>query len=159
MRSRPRCRALAKLRDGRVKASAEVIQKSPVGGLYRVYLQHIVSCDQEIERALSEFQPRVDPVEKPLPPDCKKRNRNAQKQRRKLGHRDAGFDVRTEAYKLFGVDVTQIPGLETSVFPLFSEVGRDLSRWPPADRFVSWLGLCPDNDISGGKILWRALES
>jgi transposase len=160
---------LAKLRDGRIKASMETIQKSLVGTwqpehlftlkqsreLYGVYLQHIVACDQEIETALSEFQPRVDPLEKPLPPDRKKRNRNAQKQRRKLGHRDAGFDVRTEAYKLFGVDVTQIPGLETSVFPLFSEVGRDLSRWPTADHFASWLALCPDNDISGGKVLWR----
>jgi transposase len=41
------------------------------------------------------------------------------------------------------------------VFMLFSEVGRDMSRWPAAAHFVSWLGLCPDNDISGGKVLWR----
>jgi transposase len=38
---------------------------------------------------------------------------------------------------------------------LFSEVGRDMSRWPSAGNFVSWLALCPDNDISGGKLLWR----
>jgi hypothetical protein len=43
----------------------------------------------------------------------------------------------------------------TLVLMLFSEVGRDLSRWPTASHFVSWLGLCPDNDISGGKVLWR----
>jgi transposase len=66
-----------------------------------------------------------------------------------------GFDMRTEAYQLFGVDLTQIPGLMTLVFMLFSEVGRDMSRWPTAAHFVSWLGLCPDNDISGGKVLWR----
>ena len=42
------------------------------------------------------------------------------------------------------------------VFILFSEVGRDMSRWPTAAHFVSWLGLCPDNYISGGKVLWRA---
>jgi oligopeptidase B len=41
------------------------------------------------------------------------------------------------------------------VFMLFSEVGRDMSRWPDAGHLVSWLGLCPDNDISGGKVLWR----
>ncbi|MFN9544660.1 MAG: transposase [Alphaproteobacteria bacterium] len=63
--------------------------------------------------------------------------------------------MREEAYKLFGVDLTQIPGLMTLVFPLFSEVGRDMSRWPSSAHFVSWLGLCPDNDISGGKVLWR----
>ncbi len=39
--------------------------------------------------------------------------------------------------------------------PRFSEVGRDMSRWPSAAHFVSWLALCPDNDISGGKLLWR----
>ena len=43
-----------------------------------------------------------------------------------------------------------------SVLPLFSEIGRDLSsRWPTAAHFVSWLNLCPDNDISGGRVLWK----
>jgi transposase len=41
------------------------------------------------------------------------------------------------------------------VLTLFSEVGRDMSRWPTAAHFVSWLALCPDNDISGGRVLWR----
>ena len=39
--------------------------------------------------------------------------------------------------------------------PLFSEVGRDMSSWPNAAHFISWPALCPDNDISGGKLLWR----
>ena len=39
--------------------------------------------------------------------------------------------------------------------PLFSEVGRDMSSWPTAAHFVSWLALCPDNDISGRKLLWK----
>jgi transposase len=65
------------------------------------------------------------------------------------------FDLRTETYKLFGVDVTQIPGLQENALPLFSEVGRDMSPWPTAAHFASWLALCPDNDISGGKLLWR----
>ena len=30
-----------------------------------------------------------------------------------------------------------------------------MSKWPSAAHFVSWLGLCLDNDISGGKVLWR----
>ena len=41
---------------------------------------------------------------------------------------------------------------------LFSELGRDMSRWPTAAQFASWLGLCPDNDISGGRILWRSVR-
>ena len=85
-----------------------------------------------------------------MPEDRKKKQRARKK---KSGNKD--FNLREEAYKLFGVDLTQIPGLMTLVFMLFSEVGRDMSRWPTAAHFVSWLGLCPDNDISGGKVLWR----
>ena len=29
----------------------------------------------------------------------------------------------------------------------------DMSKWPSAKHFASWLGLCPGNKISGGKIL------
>jgi hypothetical protein len=70
-----------------------------------------------------------------------------------------GFDLPTEAYKLFGVDVTQIPGVETIALPLLSEIGRDLSQWPTAAHFASWLGLCPGNDISGGRVLWRGAQN
>ena len=160
---------LAQRRDPRIRATAETIQKSLVGNwqpehlfvlrqsrlLYQTYQQQIAGCDQEIEKLLGAFEPRVDPAQKPLPAD-RKRNRNASKKRNKHGLPANGFDLRTEAYKLFGVDVTQVPGVETSVLPLFSEVGRDLaSRWPTAPHFVSWLNLCPDNDISGGRVLWK----
>jgi transposase len=155
---------LAKLRDPRVKASEETIRKSLEGNwraehvlilkqrleLYRYYREQISACDQEIEKLVAGFEPKVDPSQKPLPEDRKKQQRRHKK---KSGSPD--FDMRTEAYKLFGVDLTQIPGLMMLVFMLFSELGRDMSRWPTAAHFVSWLGLCPDNDISGGKVLWR----
>jgi transposase len=32
-------------------------------------------------------------------------------------------------------------------------VGRDLSGFRSAAAFASWLGLCPDNRVSGGKVL------
>ena len=162
---------LAQLRDPRIKADEETIRKSLVGNwrgehlftlkqsreLFRTYQQQIVACDQEIERLLGEFDPRVNPDKKPLPPD-RKRNRSSKKRRKKNGNSNPDYDLRTEAYKLFGVDLTQIPGLETAALPLFSEVGRDMSRWPTAARFVSWLALCPDNDISGGRVLWKAVR-
>jgi transposase len=159
---------LAKLRDPRVKADEETICKSLAGNwkpehlftlkqsceLYRTYQQQVVKCDSQIERLLSGFQPWADPNNKPLPPD-RKRNRSDKKRRKKTGNVGTEFDLRTEAYKLFGVDVTQIPGVETIALALFGEVGRDLSKWPTTAHFASWLGLCPDNDISGGRVLWR----
>jgi transposase len=155
---------LARLRDPRIKASEETIRKSLEGNwrgehiwalkqrlsLYRSYRDQINDCDQEIERLVAAFEPKVDPEERPLPEDRKQKQR---RRRKKSGNPD--FDRRTEAYRLFGVDLTQVPGLMMLVFMLFSEVGRDMSRWPTAGHFVSWLGLCPDNDISGGRVLWR----
>jgi transposase len=155
---------LATLRDPRIKASEETIRKSLEGNwrvehilvlkqrlsLYRNYRDKINDCDREIEKLVAAFEPKVDPEAKPLPEDRKQKQR---RRKRKSGSPE--FDMRTEAYKLFGVDLTQIPGLMMLVFMLFSEVGRDMSRWPTAAHFVSWLGLCPDNDISGGRVLWR----
>ncbi len=161
--------ALAKLRDPHIKASEETIRKSLVGNWraehlftleqsrqsYQHYQEQIGACDEAIEKLLLAFVPRVDPAERPLPTDRKRKQRGRKK---KNVNPKTGFDLRTESYKLFGVDLTQIPGLMAMVLTLFSEVGRDMSRWPTAGQFVSWLALCPDNDISGGRVLWRGMR-
>jgi len=63
--------------------------------------------------------------------------------------------MRSESYRLFGVDLTAVPGLTYNPLTLYSEIGRDMSRWKTAGHFTSWLTLCPDNDVSGGRVLWR----
>lgn len=130
---------LAKLRDPHIKASPEIIEKSLVGNwqaehlftlkqsrrLYAEYQQQLAECAAEIERLVGEFEPRVDPEVKPLPADSKK-NRNYAKKRKKRAKtqpRAREFDLRSEVYKLFGVDVTQIPGWEFLALLLCSEVG------------------------------------
>jgi hypothetical protein len=80
---------------------------------------------------LREFEPRIDSAERPLPLD-RKQYRSGSKRRKKNGHPHPEFDLRSETYKLFGVDVTQVPGFDESALQLFSEVGRDMSRWPTA---------------------------
>ena len=160
---------LAELRDRRIKANVETIRKSLEGNWrlehlftlrqardsYRHYQQQIDTCDEEIEKLIVQFEPRVDPEVKPLPPDGKQRQRRSKS---KMTNLKTGFDVRTESYKLFGVDLTQVPGLARNVLVLFTEVGRDMSKWATAGQFVSWAGLCPDNDISGGRVLWRGMR-
>jgi transposase len=156
---------LAKLRDPHIKADAETIRKSLVGHwrkehlftlkqsreMYRFYQKQIEDCDREIETLVGSTPPRVDPDDRPLPPNQKP---NLEKTIKKAMS-NSGFNLRTEAYKLFGVDLTQVPGLAENVMALYSEIGRDMSRWSTAAHFVSWLALCPDNDISGGHVLWR----
>ena len=64
------------------------------------------------------------------------------------------FDLRTHLHRLFGVDLTTIPGIDVlTAHTILTEVGPDLSKFPTPDAFASWLGLCPDNRISGGKVL------
>jgi transposase len=160
---------LAKLRDFRIKADLETIRKSLVGNwraehlftlkqsrqLYETYQQQIRDCDEEIQKLTSSFSPRVDPTQKPLPPNTK-HNKMGKPAKSKGIDPNTCFDMRREAYKLFGVDVTQIPGIANIALSLFTEVGRDMSKWPTRHHFASWLALCTDNDISGGRVLWKA---
>jgi transposase len=130
--------ALAKWRDPHIQARPEILEKSLVGNwqpehlftlkqsrrMYAEYQQQLAECDAEIERLVAEFDPRVDPEVKPLPPDSKKSRNHAKKRKqRKQATQAREFDLRTEVYKVFGVDVTQIPGLEYLALLLFSEVG------------------------------------
>jgi len=154
---------LAKLRDFRIKADEKTIAKALVGdwkaehlftlrqalAAYRHYQQLLGECDEEIEGHLQTFDGRVDPQEKPLLPTT-----TSHRKPQRNEARFATTDLRTELYRLLGVDLTQVPGLQTNtIHNLFAEIGRDLSAFPTAKHFASWLGLCPDNRVSGGKIL------
>jgi transposase len=106
----------------------------------------ILECDVEIERLLKAWTPDdQDPPAGELPADRKRHpSKNA-----------LSFDAREDLAKMTGgIDLTAIPGLSiTSVFTIIAETGTDMSRFGTAKRFASWLGLAPDNKISGGKIL------
>ena len=56
--------------------------------------------------------------------------------------------------KKLGVDLTGIEGIGVLTgLVLLTEVGPNVSRFRSEKHFCSWLGLCPDNRISGGKVL------
>jgi transposase len=149
---------LSEFRDRRCKNSIEVIEKSLVGNykpehlfklrqelsLYDKFQEMLVECDQAIEKCLCRFEEKIDVTAKPLVPKEKKKRRK----------NELYFDAREYLYKMVGVDVTMIDGLDSySVLKLIGEVGLDMSRWPTANHFSSWLGLAPGTKISGGKRL------
>ena len=69
------------------------------------------------------------------------------------------FDARTALFEASGVDLTRIPGIDTSTaLKVISEIGVDLARFPSVKHFTSWLGLCPGTKISGGKVLSSATK-
>jgi hypothetical protein len=54
------------------------------------------------------------------------------------------FDARGALYAILGVDLTQIHGLGPYLaLKLISECDTDLSAWPSAKHFTSWLSLAP----------------
>ena len=150
---------LAQLRDGRIKASETTIAKSLMGDYrrehlftlrqsmvaYRNYQKQMSEIDVEIEQMLVEFSDGAGPDAPALPQP---------KDRHKPRRNDLRFDLRTQLYRIFGVDLTAIPGINAmTAYVLLSEVGRDLSGFRNAAAFASWLGLCPGNRVSGGKVL------
>ena len=67
------------------------------------------------------------------------------------------FDARAALFEASGVDLTRIPGIDTSTaLKVISEIGVDLQRFPTVKHFTSWMGLCPGTKISGGKVLSSA---
>jgi transposase len=94
----------------------------------------------------SKLPDQLDPLLKPLPP--RKEGRGAYLDKMQ------GQDMREMLYRKFGTDLTAIEGIGvTTVLVLLTEVGPDLSGFKSEKHFASWLGLCPDNRISGGKVL------
>jgi transposase len=156
-------KALAALKDFRIKASLETIAKSLQGyyrpehlftlkqalAAYRHYQQLIGECDQELEKLLVDLDGRIDPTQHPLPSPTPK-----QKPSGGNAVQFAETDLRRELYRILGVDLTEVPGFGTlSIHTLLAEIGPDLSAFPTDKHFSSWLGLCPDNRISGDKVL------
>ena len=147
-------RKLARLRDRRIKADEATIAKSLQGHwreehifeltqaleLYRVYRSKIAECDREIEARLERFEDRSDG--KSPAPNGKKRNQgNAPR-----------FDVQSHLYRMTGVDLTRIDGVDGfTALKVVSETGTDMTKWPSAKHFASWLGLSPHNRITGGR--------
>jgi transposase len=148
---------LAKYRDPRCKSSEACIVKSLQGHyrdehlfalrqaieLYDIFQEKIRACDGAIERHLETFAPKADPADLPQANRRKKKQGNA-----------ARFDVRAYLYRMSGVDMTRIEGIDESIaLKVISEIGIDMSRWKTEKHFASWLGLSPGSKISGGKVL------
>lgn len=156
--------ALAKLKDGRIRASTDTIARSLRGdwrsehlftlgqtlATWKHYQAQITACDEEVARLFADFEARVDVAAQPLPPRTST-HKSPQKN-------EPRFAAREELYRTCGVDLTQVPGIQSgTALVLVGELGPDFAeRFPTAKHFGSWLGLCPDNRITGGKILSSA---
>jgi transposase len=150
---------LARLRDQRCRADAETIAKALTGhyraehlfaleqalALYTTYQEKAAACDARIEVVLQQLSLQRCRATEPVPAP-----------RRRMGRQtnEPAFDLRGALFALVGQDLTRIDGLGPSLaLKLIAECGDDLTAWPNAKHFTSWLCLAPHNRISGGKVL------
>ena len=153
---------LAALADRRIKASSETLIKALQGdwraehllalrharATYAHYQQLIAECDAEIEAGIRAFEASSEP---PGAVGDDPRDEGTDAEPESPAKR---FDLRGHLTHLFGTDLTLIPGIgESTALVLFTELGPELSRFPTAPQFASWLHLCPRNQITGGKII------
>lgn len=149
---------LAGLRDAGCKHSAATIAKALRGDwraehlfalqqavdLVEFYEAKIAACDVELQAHLQTFTDHSggEPLPKGRPP--------------RADRHDLRFNATAELFRLTGVDLTLINGLGAhTVMTVLSETGLDMTKWPTSGHFGSWLGLAPNNRISGGKVLGR----
>jgi len=154
---------LAALADRRIQASRQEIAQSLEGqwredllfvlrqvhDLYFFHLESITGCDRQIEAHLKTLAVKVDRATQPLPAASR------------LPHRKhiPQTNLREELYRITGVDLTRIDGIQVQTAQVvISEVGVDMTPWPDEHQFASWLGLCPNNRITGGKVIRRGTK-
>lgn len=149
--------------DARIKADHETIRKSLTGNwreeqlfmvsenyeLYKYIHHRIVSCETKIEDYLQKHAALNNEgvIEKindnPVGSVKKKKTKN-----------HPGFNVKDYLIRINKVDVTAIFGIsDNTALEILAETGTDLSKWENENHFVSWLNLCPNNKISGGKLI------
>lgn len=145
---------LAAMKNVRIRASLDEIAKSLQGNWRVEHLfalkqaldmfdfigAQLTECDREIELQLQNLQAHN---EEPAKGKKRGRARNAPK-----------FDLRTQLFRMCGVDLTRIDGIDvTTALAVISETGADMSRFATVGHFTSWLGLCPGTKITGGKVM------
>jgi transposase len=141
---------------------------------YRFDQARIEECDRQTEPLLEKLAQQVEaasaqlkPLQGAQPEEALSVPRNEPKtgtsassppNKAKRKHKPVANEPRIELAGLLericGIDLTQVVGLNVlSALLIVSEIGIDMSKWRSAKAFCSWLGLCPGNKISGGKVL------
>lgn len=142
---------LAQLRDRRCKKTSDEIAKALRGDWRN---EHLFCLRQEVE-IFEYLQTKIEACEKEMAErwrefDAKAEIRNAPpptKPKCKINE-----DLRLQIYRAAGADLTQIPGLTPwNLQTIIGEVGKDMSPWPNEKAFCSWLRLCPNSNVTGGK--------
>src|SRR5437588_6984593 len=115
---------------------------------YEFCQRQIAECDRQLAQYIQQREDRSQGA--PLPEEkrkCRLKNKRGNKPQ---------FDLRKGLFRMTGTDLTRIDGIDVmTATTVISEAGYDMSKWKTENHFVSWLRLCPDNRISGGKVIGK----
>ena len=154
---------LAAFRNSRVQASQEEIARSLEGNWqedllfvlkqeqdgYDFCQQQMAECDRQLQKYLQQREDRTHGASLP------EETRKVRLQQKKRSNKPK-FDLRAELFRMTGTDLTQIDSIDVrTAMTILSEAGWDVSKWEDEHHFVSWLRLCPDNRISGDRIIGK----
>lgn len=157
---------LAELRDCRVRASREEVAHSLEGNWREdvlFELQQAVDshefaqlqmreCDGQLEKYLGALPARTR-EEPDADTTGNRTSRKPPRMRKPKGNAPA-FDLRGQLQRITGVDLTSIDGINVmTAQTVVAEIGTDLRPFPDEDHFASWLGLTPNKNITGGKVI------
>jgi len=140
---------LVKHRNIRIKKSKEEMIKALQGNLQFEHLfilkqavesyQHVCNQIEQCDIAISDLFSQLKQTNKPHSDDEEKANQK--------------IDFSNDLINIINVDLLKVPGFNIlSIQNLISETGTDMSKWEDSKHFTSWLGLAPNNKITGGKI-------
>jgi hypothetical protein len=153
---------LAALCNWRVPASEEEVARSLEGNWqddllfvlqpeqdgYEFCQKQMAECDRHLQQYLQHRPDRTQGASLP------EENRKGRLKKKKGN--SPQFDLRPELFRMAGTDLTLIDSIDVmTAMTILSEAGWDMSKWKTESHFVSWLRLCPDNRISGDKIIGK----
>jgi transposase len=120
---------------------------------YRQIQQQIAQCDLSIEKQLAKMADCTNPNQKSHSTQQSQDSAGCKPSKRKP--QDAlESSLAGHLKRILGVDLTTIPGLNVlAILTLISEIGTNMAKWRNDKAFVSWLGLSPNNKISGQRLL------
>ena len=146
---------LSEFRDPRCKNSKKTIEKS----LYGNYKEEVLFTLKQALETYDHYQEQAKKCNKKIELKIKEfgDNSNGQpltKKKREAKKNNFGFDTQNNLWKMLGVNLIEIPGMNSkTALTVISEIGTTVEKWSNAKHFTSWLGLCPNNRVSGGKRL------
>lgn len=113
---------------------------------YHFLQQQSKECDKQIEMQLETITANINEGDLTGFKEASKKKHTRKN--------ELNFRVSPYLKVILQVDVCVIYGFnDETALTMFAETGSDLSSFKTANHFASWLGLAPNNKISGGKLI------